>query len=142
MIVARKHACVLRRRKSVSVRKHTPENTCNVILTMIVWGSTMTHIQDERSGEDDSLKAPDRTDVGTRSVAQRIVNADGGFLHTLMERGGLTRDQAIRAMRTLLHVRAAKLDPVLGVITVQHGAFYEGLPVGLQREWLTGWRKG
>ena len=38
---------------------------------------------------------------GCKDMAQRIVNAEDGFLEVLMERG-LTREDAVKAMRTLL----------------------------------------
>lgn len=61
---------------------------------------------------------------GMRAVAQRIANAENDFVDVIMERG-FTREQAVRAMHNLRKFKMAKLDPVLGRISVTHGSFLE-----------------
>lgn len=65
---------------------------------------------------------------GTRSVAQRIVNAEKSFIQLVMEKG-FSRAEATKIMQTYLKLKVAKLDPVGGVIRVQHGAFWELEPL-------------
>lgn len=59
-----------------------------------------------------------------RAVAQRIVNAENDFVQCIMEKG-FTKEQATNAMRTLLKVKAAKLDPVVGRISMKHGMYWD-----------------
>lgn len=61
---------------------------------------------------------------GTRAIAQRIVNAENDFVQLIMEKG-FTREEANKAMRTMLKLKVAKLDPVGGRISMKHGAFWE-----------------
>lgn len=61
---------------------------------------------------------------GTRAMAQRIINAESNFVETLM-RQGFTREEGEKAMRVMLRLKVAKLDAVLGRISVKHGAFLE-----------------
>ena len=62
---------------------------------------------------------------GTLQVAQRIINAENGFVQLIMEKG-FTKTEAEKAMLALLKLKAAKLDPVMGRITMKHGAYWEG----------------
>lgn len=57
-------------------------------------------------------------------IAQRIVNAEEGFIEIIQEKG-FTRDEAIKFMQAVLRLKLAKLDPVLGRINVKHGALLE-----------------
>jgi hypothetical protein len=59
---------------------------------------------------------------GTRDIAQRIVNAEENFIQIIREKG-FTREEAIKAMHTMLKLKVAKLDAVSGRISVKHGAF-------------------
>jgi len=61
---------------------------------------------------------------GTRAMAQRIVNAEDGFIETIQEHG-FTREEAVKAMATMLRTKVAVLDPVGGTIRVKHGAFLD-----------------
>lgn len=61
---------------------------------------------------------------GTRAIAQRIVNAENVFIEMIQERG-FTRAEAEKAMRTMLKLKVAKLDPISGRINVKHGAFLD-----------------
>lgn len=61
---------------------------------------------------------------GTQAVAQRIAIAHADFEQLIMEKG-FTRDEARKAAATLLRVKAAKLDPVIGRIDMRHGAFWD-----------------
>ena len=62
---------------------------------------------------------------GTQAMAQRIVNAEENFADTLVAIANITRDEAFKAMRTMLKLKVAKLDAVGGRITVKHGAYLE-----------------
>ena len=62
--------------------------------------------------------------AGTRAIAQRIVNAEENFIEARIAQG-FTRQEAIKAMNTMLRLKVAKLDPVIGRIEVKHGAFLE-----------------
>jgi hypothetical protein len=61
---------------------------------------------------------------GTRQIAQRIVNAEEGFIQIIRDKG-FTRDEAIKVMETMLRLKLAKLDPVMGCVNVKHGALLE-----------------
>lgn len=61
---------------------------------------------------------------GTKQVAQRIVNAEQDFVQMIMEKG-FTREDAFKAMHTMLKLKVAKLDPIIGRISVKHGAYLE-----------------
>lgn len=62
--------------------------------------------------------------TGYRAIATRIVNAQERFI-AILESKGFTREDAVKAMNTMLKLKVAKLDPVSGVINVRHGAFLE-----------------
>jgi phage-related protein (TIGR01555 family) len=63
---------------------------------------------------------------GNRNTAHRIVTAENNFRETLMRSApGITEAEAEKAMRTMLKLKVAKLDPIIGRIDVKHGAFLE-----------------
>lgn len=59
-----------------------------------------------------------------QALAQRIANAEAGFVQVVMEKG-FTHEEATKAMHTMLKLKVAKLDVRIGRITVKHGAFLE-----------------
>lgn len=59
-----------------------------------------------------------------KDIAQRIVNAENSFLDVLMTKG-FSQSDSIKAMRTMLKLKVAKLDAVSGTIRVKHGAFLD-----------------
>lgn len=61
---------------------------------------------------------------GVWKVAQRMINAENNFVQMIMEKG-FSRDEATRAMRTMLRLKVAKLDPVIGRILVKHGGYLD-----------------
>lgn len=61
---------------------------------------------------------------GTKQMAQRIVNAEQNFVQMIMEKG-FNREDAFKAMRTMLKLKVAKLDPIIGRISVKHGVYLE-----------------
>jgi hypothetical protein len=63
--------------------------------------------------------------IGNRATAQRIVNAENSFVETLMRCGQVERADAEKAMRVMLKLKVAKLDPIIGVINVKHGVYLE-----------------
>lgn len=62
---------------------------------------------------------------GCKNVASRIELAKGEFVQTLQTMGGIERGAAVKVMAYYLTHRIAKLDPVMGKITVKHGAFLD-----------------
>jgi hypothetical protein len=58
-------------------------------------------------------------------MATRIANAEESFIDVLMELGGITKTQAVAVSNLYRKARIAKLDPINGVIRVQHGAFLD-----------------
>lgn len=62
---------------------------------------------------------------GTRSVAQRMVNAEDRFLEFAMQTAGLTQEQATTALAEYRKAKAIKFDPVGGQFAFTHGGFAE-----------------
>ncbi len=62
---------------------------------------------------------------GTKAIAERIVNAEINFVKTLMELGGISKEDAVKASATLRKAKATKLDAIIGRITVIHGAYLD-----------------
>lgn len=62
---------------------------------------------------------------GTRDIAQRIVNAENNFVQTLIEQGDISRSQAEKVMSFYLKNKLAKMDAVIGRISVKHGAYLD-----------------
>ena len=60
-----------------------------------------------------------------KAIAQRMVNAEESFIEILMKFGNISREEAIKAMITMLKLKVAKMDAVNGVISVVHGEFLE-----------------
>lgn len=66
--------------------------------------------------------------VGTRAVAQRIVNAENSFIDFAMKTAGLTHGEAVSAlsyMRKGGKRAPLRIDAVTGQFTFSHGAFAE-----------------
>jgi hypothetical protein len=61
---------------------------------------------------------------GTKAVADRMAAAEENFIEVIIGKG-FTREEAIQAMATMLKLKAAKMDAVIGRISVVHGAFLE-----------------
>lgn len=61
---------------------------------------------------------------GLEAMAVRITNAQINFVEVIMAKG-FTREDAQKAMHTLLKLKLAKLDSVGGVIRVKHGVYLE-----------------
>lgn len=62
---------------------------------------------------------------GTKAIASRIVNAENNFVETLMNCGHISKDDAFKVMAFYLKNKLAKLDPVIGRISVKHGAYLD-----------------
>lgn len=62
---------------------------------------------------------------GTKAVAQRMVNAEEGFLDFAMRTAGITREQAVTALEEYRKAKAIKIDPVGGQFSFTHGGFAE-----------------
>lgn len=62
---------------------------------------------------------------GAKAIAQRIHNAETSMLTSIMEQFGVSKNDAYKAFTTLKRAKAIKLDPVMGVYNLIHGAFWE-----------------
>lgn len=63
---------------------------------------------------------------GNRATAARIIKAENDFVSSLRSIAGISEEQAVKVMRFYLgKCRAAKLDAVIGKISVRHGAFLD-----------------
>lgn len=58
-------------------------------------------------------------------IAQRLENAERGFIETLVTLGGITEDEAKLALATFRKAKVTKLDLGIGRMTVKHGAFLD-----------------
>jgi hypothetical protein len=62
---------------------------------------------------------------GARRVAQRIANAEAGFVSSVMERIECSKEDALKVLFVYRKARVVKLDAVSGVYRVSHGAFWD-----------------
>lgn len=62
---------------------------------------------------------------GTKAIAERIVNAHLAFIKTIMTFGNISKADAVKVKDFYLKNKIAKLDPIIGRISVKHGAFLE-----------------
>jgi hypothetical protein len=60
-----------------------------------------------------------------KAIAQRIVNAENSFVETLMRCGNISKEDATKVMNLYLKKKLAKMDAVIGRISVKHGAFLD-----------------
>lgn len=60
-----------------------------------------------------------------RNIAQRQVDAIQNFGRVVVERTGCTQEIGERVAGYYLKVKVAKMDSVMGVINVKHGAFLD-----------------
>jgi hypothetical protein len=67
----------------------------------------------------------EETIPGTRDIAQRLVNGENDFLEVLMERGGISREDAIKVLDHYRRVKVVKREGLGGRITVKHGEFLD-----------------
>lgn len=63
--------------------------------------------------------------IGNRNTAQRMVNAEAAFIANLMAAGEITKEQAEKVLQAYRRARVVKMDAVVGVISVKHGAFLD-----------------
>lgn len=70
-------------------------------------------------------QSPKDAPTGAQVFAARINSAEERFIDYAMERGGLTREEALAALRKYHEVKAIKIDPVMGQFQFTHGAFAE-----------------
>lgn len=61
---------------------------------------------------------------GTRSVAQRIVNAEEGFIEVVMTKG-FSRPEAEKVLAVFTRFKMLKRDAVGGTLRVKHGSFLD-----------------
>jgi predicted phage-related endonuclease len=87
------------------------------------------YIPGHQEGQSSPLGAPQMTKsfaaVGNRNTAQRIINAENDFVETLVRCGEISAADARKVMSFYLKNKIAKLDAVIGRVSVQHGAFLE-----------------
>jgi len=60
---------------------------------------------------------------GSRNMAQRMVNAEEGFLQVLMDLGGINKSEAMKVLGVFRKAKVLKMDPVGGRMSVKHGAY-------------------
>ena len=63
--------------------------------------------------------------TGYKDIAQRIVNAENNFSETIQNIGGCSPEVADKVTAYYLKHKIAKLDAVIGRITVKHGVYLE-----------------
>lgn len=66
-----------------------------------------------------------RAHKSMRDMAQRIVNAEDGFIESVQHIAGCTADDAHQVMAYYLKHKLAKLDIGIGRISVKHGAYLD-----------------
>lgn len=62
---------------------------------------------------------------GLRGVAQRLESAEQNFIATLMDRGGITRAEAVKVLALYRKMKLVTRDAIGGVINVKHGGFLD-----------------
>jgi len=62
---------------------------------------------------------------GFKDIAQRIDNAMVGFVESIERLGGLNADDAQVVANFYLKSKLAKMDAVIGRISVKHGAYLD-----------------
>lgn len=70
---------------------------------------------------------------GLRDMATRIVNGEESFLETLMTLGGISREEAVHALRVYRKNRVLTVHQ--GEIRVKHGGFLERDAIRRAAEW-------
>lgn len=63
--------------------------------------------------------------IGTKNIAQRIVNAENHMIETLSTIADISQVDAAKAFNAFRKFKAIKLDAVNGRYLVKHGAFME-----------------
>lgn len=62
---------------------------------------------------------------GLQSMAERSVEAEDKFIDYCRTHAGLSRNEALRVIRTYRKARVLRFDAVNGSFHVKHGAFLE-----------------
>lgn len=62
---------------------------------------------------------------GCKAVAQRICNAETGFVELIQEMAGCTKAEAQKVLQVYCKFRMVKLDALGGVYRVKHGAYLD-----------------
>ena len=60
-----------------------------------------------------------------RDTITRLDNAYENFLEVLMERGGISRADAIKVYKVYQKVKVLKIDAYMGTTRVKHGGFLD-----------------
>jgi hypothetical protein len=60
-----------------------------------------------------------------KDIAQRTVNAENSFVESVMNCGACTKAEAEKVMAYYLKHKIAKMDAVIGRISVKHGAYLD-----------------
>jgi hypothetical protein len=59
------------------------------------------------------------------TVAQRMVNAENGFVDYVMNLHNITKDDAEKVLRVYRKLKVVKMDAVIGRLNVVHGAYLD-----------------
>ena len=62
---------------------------------------------------------------GLRAMAQRLVNAENGFVQTLMERGKISKVDAEKVFVLYKKLKLVKLHAANGEYKVKHGGYLD-----------------
>ena len=105
-------------RISSTMRARGMDSSYQLVYSQIVERAKREARQPAHAKEQEATK-------GTEAVAQRMVNAEEGFLEFAMQTAGLTREQAVTALAEYRKAKAIKIDPVGGQFSFTHGGFAE-----------------
>jgi hypothetical protein len=60
-----------------------------------------------------------------QAIAQRTVNAENNFIENVISISGCTKIEAEKVLSVYRKFKIVKMDAVVGVISVKHGAFLD-----------------
>jgi hypothetical protein len=68
--------------------------------------------------------------TGFKNVATRLVNAENNFIEVLMTLGEISKAEAEKVLAVYRKHKLVKMDAVMGVLSVKHGAYLEKEVIG------------
>ena len=64
-------------------------------------------------------------EVGLKNVASRMVAAENNFVEVLMNFGEISKSDAEKVLAVYRNLKLVKMDAVIGVMSVKHGAYLD-----------------
>lgn len=64
-------------------------------------------------------------ETGLKNMAARMVAAENNFAEVLMKFGEISKADAEKVMAVYRKLKLVKMDAVMGVLTVKHGAYLD-----------------